>query len=580
MKAKSILVSAIILIIVGVSCFDHNNLRQGKQSATVIDESQMTSMLVNTLINVNDSVNLAFRGKELSTGKLIKKFYGLNKNLPVWTSGMEPNHFARELMRLFTRAQYYGLDTSFYQYTELMQLYSSLSDHKGSDLDKKALEYELLMTHNCFKLMSNLHSGLLYADTSIYGFNLAKYPLNFSEKLWQFINDDKLSEGILDLQPKSYEYKRLQKGLEQFINHNKLSPDSFDIPDPAKDSALAYQKAKEILIAYNFLNPDLYVERQVQDLMGYYRQNGPNNELNRTSFSICADEDTLFFNALKEFQMEHGLSPDGKIGYNTKKALMMNNKERFEQIAINLERLRWEKNRPANYVYVNIPAYKLRVLESYNIVKTFNVVVGALATKTPLLNSKIEFFTTNPEWNVPYSILSKELLPKIKKDSTYLARHNMRIYDKNLDQVGQVDWSGIDIKNFDYSLKQASGSDNAMGKIKFYFKNPFNVFIHDTPEKSKFNKDIRAYSHGCMRLQNPNEFAIALLKVEQSNKADSVNIWIASGVRKVVNLPEPVPLYVRYVTCEADSKGKITFYQDIYGKDKILKEQFFAKNDF
>jgi murein L,D-transpeptidase YcbB/YkuD len=236
MKTKTIFVSAIILIIFGVySCFDHNSLRSKNQSVSVVDESQMKSMLENTLKNVNDSVNLAFRGKELFTGKLIKKFYGLNKNLPIWTSGMEPNQHASELTLLFARAQYYGLDTNFYQYAEIKSLYNALKDKNSPDLNKKALDFELLMTHNCFKLMSHLRSGILYADTSIYGLTLVKYPANFPEKLSQFINDNKLSEGILDMQPKSYEYKRLQKGLEQFINHIVLSPDSFQIPDPALD---------------------------------------------------------------------------------------------------------------------------------------------------------------------------------------------------------------------------------------------------------------------------------------------------------------------------------------------------------
>ena len=580
MKAKTIYTAAIVLLSVISSCFDHNKYKSGNQSVPIDDNSPTAILLQMTMQNASDSVLLNFRGKGLHTSKLIQKFYALNKNYPVWTSGMEPNHFANELIRLLSRAQYYGLDTSFYQYTDLKELRHSLENRKDSNINKKVLEFELLMTHNCFKLMSHLHVGLLNADTALYGEHLVKYPRNFPDKLMNFINNDKLGDGILDLQPKSYEYRRLQKGLELFLNQMTLSDDSFQMPDPAIDSVLAYKKAKEILIAYNYINIDAYKNEYIASTFDKMKKIGPSPEIADDFYPIITNQDSLFFMSLKEFQKDNGLSTDGKIGLNTQKALQINNRDRFEQIAINLERLKWEKPRPSKYVYVNVPAYKLRVIDSFTIVKTFNLGVGTPWTETPMLNSKIEYFTTNPEWYVPYSISTKELLPKAKEDSTYLERHNYRIYDKERVPVSYVDWSEVERSNFSYFFQQAAGAGNALGKIKFYFENPYIVYIHDTPDKSKFNKDIRAYSHGCMRIQDPAEFAKTLLNLEPNNRADSVDFWIDSGSRKIVNFLEPIQLYVRYITCEADSKSQITFYQDIYNKDKKLKKQFFAQKDF
>jgi L,D-transpeptidase YcbB len=226
-------------------------------------------------------------------------------------------------------------------------------------------------------------------------------------------------------------------------------------------------------------------------------------------------------------------------------------------------------------VYVNVPSYKLRVIADHNIVKTFNIVVGAPHSQTMLMNSKIEYFTTNPEWYVPHSISSKELLPKIKNDSTYLSRHNYKIFDKNRQPMGSVDWSAVERENFGFYLQQAAGSGNAMGKVKFYFENPYILMIHDTNDKSKFSKDIRAFSHGCMRVQDPDEFTRTMLRIDNSQLADSIDTWFANGTRKKIDFEEHIPLFVRYVTCEADNSGRITMYPDIYGKDATLRKQFF-----
>lgn len=578
MKNSASIVLFISLLALLTSCFDRQNYITHEQTGLSQIENMMTSQLETTLKNVNDTINLAFRGQELYTTSLIKQFYIANQYIPVWTNNMEPNRYAREMMRLFARSAFYGLDTAFYQFSSLSEIYSQLNDVNLKDRDKKALEYELLMTHNCFKIMSHLRSGVIRPDNSIYGYRLNPYPKSFSKKLASFINDDLLTEGILALQPKSYEYRFLQAGLENFVKNMVLNQDSLIIPNPETDSLGAYKATREILIANNYyLTPEKnikpYTDYTIKSITNFF-----SDTIGYTiSFSPILDKDTAFFNALKSFQKSNGLHPDGLIGNNTRNALVINNMERFKQIAVNLERLRWEKRRPTKYVYVNIPAYKLRILEKGWIKQTFRIVVGAVYSKTPELNSQIEHFITNPAWNVPHSISSRELLPKIIADSTYLARHNYKILDENRELVKEkIDWSKVNRENFSYFIRQSGGRGNALGSIKFIFPNPYNVYIHDTPSKSKFKKEIRAYSHGCMRLENPLDLAHYLLESENNISSDSLMVIMNKHIQKQINLSEPVPVFVRYITCEADNKANITFYKDIYSKDEKLKNQLFA----
>ena len=357
-----------------------------------------------------------------------------------------------------------------------------------------------------------------------------------------------------------------------------FTTDSFNLPCPDKDSLMAYSKAKKILERNGYFNPasgvkeyENYTVNEITDLdsntIGYtYNYNKPQKK------------DNIFIAALKNFQKAHGLHPDGKIGLHTKNALLLNNKERFEQIAINLERLRWEKRKPARYVYVNLPSYKLRVIDEHMVKKTYDVVVGTPWTKTPLLNSQIEYFITNPKWYVPLSISKNELLPRIKKDPSYLKRHGYKVYDTNSNLLNNVDWSKVEANNFNIRLQQSPGNGNAMGRIKYYFDSgENNILIHDTNDKSKFSKDIRAYSHGCIRIADPVNFGTTLVSLENPNTASSVKKWVDSRQRRKYTFESPIPLYVRYVTCEANSNANITFYQDIYGKDEELKRLLFAR---
>jgi murein L,D-transpeptidase YcbB/YkuD len=235
-------------------------------------------------------------------------------------------------------------------------------------------------------------------------------------------------------------------------------------------------------------------------------------------------------------------------------------------LALNLDRLRKQDHSETHLLYVNIPAYQLKVFRQNKLIDTYRVIVGTPKTPTPQLVSKVERIITNPVWDVPTSIAQKELLPKIKSDSGYLRRNGFRLVDR---QNRTVDPQQIDINRIssaDYFLRQDASSDNALGKVKFIFSNPYAVYLHDTPGKTSFEKNARDMSHGCVRLQNPEKLAGYLVNEIQSDSTGISEI-ITKGIHREFNLAVAVPIHISYITCDADEKGNPCFYDDIYGID-------------
>ncbi|MDT3405492.1 L,D-transpeptidase family protein [Mucilaginibacter terrae] len=267
--------------------------------------------------------------------------------------------------------------------------------------------------------------------------------------------------------------------------------------------------------------------------------------------------------------------------------------ETERMLKVNLERLRW-KNKPTadKYVIVNIPDYRLDVMEGGKSVMNMKVCVGEgrnidrsadlteydesdkvdrpFSRETPQLNSAIYTAQVNPVWNIPKSIATKEIMVAAAQDPYYLSNHNMAVYKngKEIEDSETIDWSSAGPN--DYEFKQRPGDDNALGKIKFLFKNSSSVYLHDTPAKLAFNKPMRAVSHGCVRVERPLDLAHALFG--DGTKYETIKNDMASGSAepKNVDLSKKVPVYLTYVTCWADENGTLQFRPDVYGLDVVL----------
>ncbi|GAB3823937.1 L,D-transpeptidase scaffold domain-containing protein [Hymenobacter jeollabukensis] len=251
---------------------------------------------------------------------------------------------------------------------------------------------------------------------------------------------------------------------------------------------------------------------------------------------------------------------------------------RYEQVALNLERWRWRALPESEYVLVNLPAYELLVVRGDTVRQQHRVIVGKPRTPSPTLSSHILYFTLAPDWYVPRSIATKELLPRVKADPGYLARNHYALYDSRgrpLDPW-QVAWSGVTSGNFSYIIRQTAGCDNALGNIVFRFPNPYSVYLHDTPVRQLFEQPQRALSHGCMRVAEPMRLAAYLLRREgQSAQLPDEATCARDARSRNVWLRRPMPLHVCYATCAVE-QGQLRFYPDIYQRDAPLRRALAA----
>ena len=242
-------------------------------------------------------------------------------------------------------------------------------------------------------------------------------------------------------------------------------------------------------------------------------------------------------------------------------------------VMINMERWRWEADTfPERYILINIPSYKLQVFDGPDVVLESKVIVGAKDTPTPVLESTIWCFTVYPYWNVPRSIATKEMLPVIRGDSTYLGRNFYEVLDArgNVLDASKIDWTKLTEDDFPYYIRQGEGENNALGIIKFTFDNPYSVYLHDTNAKGLFNKKTRALSHGCIRMEKAQELAYLLVKNDTifSNPA-TLQKYFTQRKRTEVNLTEPIPIYIRYFTAAIENE-QVVYHPDIYSKDEQL----------
>ncbi|SMB96096.1 ErfK/YbiS/YcfS/YnhG family protein [Hymenobacter roseosalivarius DSM 11622] len=248
-------------------------------------------------------------------------------------------------------------------------------------------------------------------------------------------------------------------------------------------------------------------------------------------------------------------------------------------VALNLERLRWEPRADSIYLVVNIPAYSLQVVRGPQVVRSHRVVVGKAATPTPELYSTVNFLQTAPEWRMPHSIATKEILPRLKRDPRYLSSRNFRLYNQAGERVNaaRVNWKTVTPAEFPYQIRQAPSSRNALGNVVFRFPNPYEVYLHDTPNRELFEASTRALSHGCIRVQHA--WALARFLVQRdagkaennSNRMEKMSDSLNEGETRSFGLYASVPLIIRYQTCDADG-SKLRQLPDIYGLDEVLTE--------
>lgn len=280
--------------------------------------------------------------------------------------------------------------------------------------------------------------------------------------------------------------------------------------------------------------------------------------------------DASIQSAVQQFQINHGLAPDGVAGASTISQVNKGVQDRLQQVLVAMERQRWN-SRPVekNHVWVNIPDFHVDLMKNGKSTFRSRVVVGKNTSdrRTPEFSDVMEYMVINPSWYVPRSIVTKEYLPLLKRNKG--AAGELQIIGRNGKPVsrGSINFSKYNEKNFPYSMKQPPSKGNALGLVKFIFPNKHNIYLHDTPSKSLFGRETRAFSHGCIRVHKPFDFAYALLEAQESDPEGFFQGVLRTKAERRVNLRTPLPVHLVYYTAWVDAKGKAHYRNDVYSRD-------------
>ena len=272
--------------------------------------------------------------------------------------------------------------------------------------------------------------------------------------------------------------------------------------------------------------------------------------------------DTLF-TAVIRMQRSFGIKETGIIDDQLIRQLDVPVERRVETMDINLKRTQWLPEESPDFLVANIPEFSLHVFENNKPAFSMPVVVGKAAHKTVIFSDTLKNIVFSPYWNVPPSIVRNEMLPAMKNDRSYLARHNLEITGYN---------NGLPV------IRQRPGNNNSLGRVKFLFPNRYNIYFHDTPAKSLFEKETRAFSHGCVRLGDPIRLAAWLLRSDKNWTREKMLAAMDQSKEKWVRLDHPVPVFIVYFTAWVTSDGLLNFRDDIYGHDKRMAQHLYSKN--
>lgn len=289
--------------------------------------------------------------------------------------------------------------------------------------------------------------------------------------------------------------------------------------------------------------------------------------------SISTKFDKKLLKAVQKYQSDHGLIPDGIIGAGTILELNITAEQRLSSIIVALERERWLGDTLGQrHIWVNLADFKAKIIEDHAVVFETRTVLGVNdeSMRSPEFSDKMEYMVVNPTWHIPVSIAKNEYLPELKKDPEALPF--LKLFDSSGSLVDResIDFSILGKNYFPYEMKQLPSTTNALGLVKFMFPNPYNIYLHDTPAKDLFMKEVRDFSHGCIRLHEPFDFAYALLEKQTDEPQSEFQNALKSQEETIILLSKSVPVHITYRTAFTKAGGGIEFRRDIYGRDQKI----------
>lgn len=422
---------------------------------------------------------------------------------------------------------------------------------EGSELsDSLRTAVELGLTAEFFRLAAKEYGGYVQGDLRELQWYIPRFKKDYSMLL------DSLVAGRTDLSPMEPvhpQYATLKFWLQRYMYADTIEP---FFPFTFKDQNVAVGDSLPLLCDVRhrlFQLGDLWTD-SITDVM-----------------------DSTLFKAIVNFQERHGLKGTGTLDAATADAFNVPLRERMRTLLLNMERLRWVNPMPPkDMLMVNIPEYRLHVFEEGEETWSMKVVVGAVATHTVIFNGDVSLIAFAPYWNVPTSIVRNEIVPAMRRNPGYLAAQNMEVLKGGaVVPASSIDWSTY-TGGGGYSIRQKPGPKNSLGLVKFLFPNEYNIYLHDTPARSRFEPEKRAFSHGCIRLSEPAKLAEYLLRNDSTWTPKAIDKAMKAGKEQMVKLQPTMPVTIGYFTAWTDSRGRLNFRDDVYGHDARLALELFA----
>lgn len=445
-----------------------------------------------------------------------------------------------------------GLNPEDYHLTQIEKLYNKMVSTRNTEAED-VVQLELLLTDAFLLLSSHLARGKTDAETIDPQWRAARRDLQIE---WDQFLDSTLSQknvtkNLRKLSPNHHEYDNLRKALAIY-------------QQLAEKGGWERIETNLQKMEFGMTHPDVAVlRRRLSVLQG---------EIQPDSADANYFDRTLELH-VKTFQTRNGLTSDGVVGRQTIEFLNIPIEDRIATIEINLERWRWlSENLGQRYIIVNIANFELQAFENDTLVLVSDAIVGRPYRKTPVFSSLMTYLVLNPDWTVPPTILRNDVIPEIVKNQNYLTEKRMRVLTSTGKEVdpSTVDWNKAKKSGLPYMIRQDPGADNTLGRVKFMFPNPHNVYIHDTPTRNLFSRTDRTFSSGCIRINKPIELTQWLLSSDPAWTAENIKRVLDQGRQRTVHLNKPVHVHIIYLTAMATEDGTAYFRRDVYDRDNQL----------
>ena len=528
-----------------VAALDQGSMTDAVETETTvaIAEDDPRQYLADAQVKAIDDVASAIEDYYSNGGELI------------WVEDGKVSQKARAAMRTLGNADVFGLEPDNYR----VQLPDLLAAENEDDEKAALMQFELALSAKVLAYMQDARRGRVDPNRISEFHDLKRTPVDLGEAIDSLPGTVDVAEFIESYNPQNQFFQDLKAELAELRNtENVVEPivftgSVFIRPGQTNQNVPSVVKAIE-----RKASPEFKVDHA--EIFAAY--DGVSEEYTPELVTL-----------VKEFQKSAGLYVDGVVGPNTVRAFdVETNDDRTQKVLDAMERLRWlPDDFGPRYVFINQPAYRVYYHDDNGESFDMGVVVGNPTNQTYFFKDEIETVEFNPYWGIPRSIVVNEYLPKLRANPSYFDQIGYEVsYNGRRVSSSSVNWASAPMVD----VRQPPGERNALGQLKILFPNDHAIYMHDTPQKSYFERDMRALSHGCVRLSDPNKMAAAVLGVPESDIDD----YIATGKNTPVDVPEKFPVYVAYFTAWPDDTGKVQYYDDVYDRDMYLKRAMEAES--